>query len=70
MANEPSVFIVEIYSPGEIVEARRTFSAETATDALRAAMGWINDSGHNAIWFRIVDTVGKIMFDEPVAKLK
>ena len=70
VATEPSVFTVEMYTPGEIVEARRPFSAETATEALRAAMGWIIDGGHDATRVRIVDTVGTIMFDQPVAKLQ
>ena len=42
------VFIVEMYTPGEIVEARKPFSAKTAADALLAAKAWINDSEHNA----------------------
>jgi hypothetical protein len=33
-------------------------------------MGWINGGGHSATNVRIVDTVGTIMFDKPVAKLK
>jgi hypothetical protein len=70
VAKQPSVFIVEMYTPGEIVEARRSFGAATATDALRVAMGWINDSGHNAIRFRVVNTAGTIACDKPVAKLK
>jgi hypothetical protein len=70
VATAPSVFIVEMYTPGEIIEARRSFSAETAAGALRAAMGWINDGGHDATSVRIVDTVGTVMFDKPVAKLQ
>ena len=60
------LFIVEMYTPGEIVEARRPFIAESATDALLAAKGWINDSRHNAKNFRVVDPDGTIMFDELV----
>jgi len=30
------VFIVEMYTPGEVVEARKPFSAKTAADALLA----------------------------------
>jgi hypothetical protein len=66
VANLP-VFIVEMYTPGEIVEARRPFSAKTAADALVAAKAWINGSEHNATNFRVVDLDGTIMFDEPVA---
>lgn len=62
--------MVEMYTPGEIVEARKPFSAETAADALRAAMGWISDGGHDATSVRIVDILGTIMFDKPVAKLE
>jgi hypothetical protein len=64
------LFIVEMYTPGEIVETRRSFSAETVAGALRAAMGWISDGGHDATSVRIVDNIGTIMFDTPVAKLK
>jgi len=70
VAADLPLFIVEMYTPGEIVEARRSFGAETATDALRAAMGWISDGGHDATSVRIVDNIGTIMFDTPVAKLK
>jgi len=59
-----------MYTPGEIVEARRSFSAETATGALRAAMGWINNSGHDATSVRIIDAAGTTRFDKPAAKLK
>jgi hypothetical protein len=48
------LFIVEMYTPGEIVEARRPFSAETAADALLAAKGWINDRRRDATNFRVV----------------
>ena len=57
------LFIVEMYTPREIVEARRPFSAETAEDALLAAKRWINDGRHNATNFRVVDLDGTIMFD-------
>ena len=70
MAPELPLFTVEMHTPGEIIEARRSFSAETATAALRAAMEWINDGGHDATNVRIVDAVGTTLFDKPVAKLK
>ena len=60
------VFIVEMYTPGEIVEARKTFSAKTAADALLAAKAWINDSEHNATNFRVVDRDGTILSDKLV----
>jgi hypothetical protein len=55
VAADLPLFMVEMYTPGEIVEARRPFSAETATEASLAAKGWINDSRHNATNFRVVD---------------
>jgi hypothetical protein len=70
MAADLPLFIVEMYTPGEIVEARRPFSAETTADALLAAKGWINDSRHNAINFRVVDLDGTIIIDKLVAELK
>jgi hypothetical protein len=60
-------FIVEMYTPGEIIEARRSFSAETAADALLAAKTWINDKTHGATNFRVVDSDEAIMFDQRVA---
>jgi hypothetical protein len=67
---ELPVFIVEMYTPGEIVEARRPFSAQTAGDALLTARVWINDSEHNAINFRVIDLDGTIIFDELVADFR
>jgi hypothetical protein len=61
------LFNVEMYTPGEIVEARKSFNAETAADALLAATAWINDSAHNATHFRVVDLHGITVFDRPVA---
>jgi len=62
-----SVFIVEMYTPLEIVEARKPFNAETAADALLVAMAWINDSRHNATNFRVIDPDGTVIFDKLVA---
>ena len=67
VAADLPVFIVEMYTPGEIVEARRPFSAETAADALVAAEGWINDRRNDATNFRVVDLDGEIVFDKLVA---
>ena len=67
MAADLPVFIVEMYTPGEIVEARKPFSAETAADALVAAEGWINDRRNDATNFRVVDLDGEIVFDKLVA---
>jgi hypothetical protein len=61
MASDLPLFIVEMYTPGEIVEARRPFGAETAADALLAAKGWINDKRHDATNFRVVDLDGTIL---------
>ena len=67
MATDLLLFMVEMYSPGEIVEARRCFRAETVADALVAANGWINDNKHHATNFRVVDSDGAIIFDKLVA---
>ena len=67
MASNLPLYIVEMYSPGEIVLARRPFSAVTAEDALLAAKGWINDRRHDATNFRVVDLDGTILFDKLVA---
>jgi hypothetical protein len=61
-------FTIEIYTPGEIVEARRTFGAVYAADALLAAKGWINDRQHNATSFRVVDVDGTILFDKLITE--
>jgi hypothetical protein len=45
VAADLPLFIVEMYTPGEIVEARRPFSAETTAEALLAAKGWITIAG-------------------------
>jgi hypothetical protein len=60
---DPHVFIVEMYTPGEIVEARRPFDAETAADALMNAETWINNGEHNSTNFRVVDLDGTILID-------
>lgn len=61
------IFIVEMYTPGEIVEARKQFTAETAENALLTAKDWINDSAHNATSLRVVDRDGIILFDKLVS---
>ena len=66
MVADLPVFIVEMYTPGEIVEARKPFSAKTAADALLAAKAWINDSEHNATNFRVVDRDGTMLSDKLV----
>jgi hypothetical protein len=70
VAADLPLFIVEMHTPGAIVEARRPFRAETAAEALLAAKGWINDSSHNATSFRVVDLDGTTMLDKPVAELR
>ena len=66
MAADLPLFIVEMYTPGEIVEARRPFSPETTAEALLAAKGWINARRNDATNFRVVDLDGTIMFDARV----
>jgi hypothetical protein len=62
-------FTVEMYSPGEIVDGRRSYRAESTAGALLAAKAWISDGSHNATHLRIVDGNGAIMFDKLVAEL-
>jgi len=62
------LFIVEMYSPGEIVDSRRSFSAENIESALEDARPWINDSAHNATSFRVVDRDGAAVFDKLVTE--
>jgi hypothetical protein len=70
VAADFAVFMVEMYTPGEIVEARKPFGAASAADALLAAKGWINDSRHNATNFRVIDFHGIIIFDKLVADFR
>ena len=57
---------VEIYTPGEIVDSRRSYTAETAKGALLAAKAWIADGNHTATRLRVMDDGGAILFDQPV----
>ena len=66
MAADLPQFMVEMYTPGELVAARRTFSAETAADALLAGKGWIDDRRHDATSCRVVDCDGATVFDRLV----
>lgn len=67
MAPDLPVFMVEMYTPGEIVESRRPFGAESAADALLAAKGWINDRRHDAKNYHVIDLDGTVLFDKLVA---
>lgn len=67
MATNLPFLTVEMYTPGEIVDARRSYSADTAADALIAASRWINDGSHDATRVRVIDGDGTIMFDQLVA---
>ena len=64
MAADLTLFIVEMYTPGEIVDSRRSFGAENIEAALADAKPWIKDSGHNATSFRVVDSDGATLFDK------
>ena len=66
VAADLPLFIVEMYTPDEIVKARRSFRAENIEAALADAKPWINDSGHNATSFRVVDRDGVTVFDKLV----
>ena len=59
------LFTLEMYTPGEIVESRRSLVAGTFTDALNGSKAWI--SSHNATHLRVVDEQGTVVFDKPVA---
>jgi len=59
------LFTLEMYTPGEIVESRRSLVAGTFTDALNGSKAWI--SSHNATHLRVVDERGTVVFDKPVA---
>jgi hypothetical protein len=58
VAADLPLFMVEMYTPDEIVEARRSFSAASAEDAFLAAIEWISDSEHSATNFRIIAVDG------------
>jgi hypothetical protein len=57
---------VELYSPGEIVDSRRSYAAESAKGAVLAANAWISDGNHTATRLRVLDDTGTVMFDEPM----
>jgi len=57
---------VEIYTSGEIVDSRRSYTAETAKGALLAAKAWIADGNHTATRLRVLDDSGTVVFDQPV----
>jgi hypothetical protein len=61
-----SLFMVEMYSPGEIVDARRSFRAQNIEAALADAKPWVKDSRHSATSFRVVDSDGATLFDRLV----
>jgi hypothetical protein len=60
---------LEMYTPGEIVDSRRSYPAETAKGALLAAKAWIAEGRHNATRLRVVDDGGTVMFDQPVTQV-
>jgi hypothetical protein len=68
MASNFPLYIIELYSPGEIVLARKPFNAETAAGALLAAKVWIGDRRHDATNLRVVDLDGTIIIDELMTK--
>lgn len=69
MVADLSVFVVEMYTLGEIVEARKSFDAASATDALVIAKAWLIGSEHNATNFRVVDLAGTILIDRLMTNL-
>jgi hypothetical protein len=63
------ILTVEMYTPGEIVDSRRSYTAETAKGALFAGKAWITDGNHTATRLRVVDDCGTIIFDQPVIEV-
>jgi hypothetical protein len=57
---------VELYTPGEIVDSRRSYAAETAKGALLSAKAWITNEDHTATRLRVLDDSGTVMLDQPV----
>jgi hypothetical protein len=53
-----ATFTVELYTPGEIIESRRSFDAQEAGHALRFAGPWMKDGSHSASHVRVVDDQG------------
>jgi hypothetical protein len=60
------ILTVEMYTPGEIVDSRRSYTADTAKGALIAANAWITDGNHTATRLRVLDDYGTVMFDQAV----
>jgi hypothetical protein len=60
------ILTVEMYTPGEIVDSRRSYTADTAKGALIAANAWITDGNHTATRLRVLDDSGTVMFDQAV----
>jgi hypothetical protein len=56
--------MIEVFAPGEIIEDRLPFAAESIADALIGARGWIKDNMHHATHVRIVDLDGTVMFEK------
>jgi hypothetical protein len=57
---------IELYTPGEIVDSRRSYIAVTAKGAVRAAKGWITNGNHTATRLRVLDDRGTVVFEKPV----
>jgi hypothetical protein len=61
-----SFMTVEFYTPGEIIEGRRSFNVETFPGAVAIAQVWL-EASHEAYIstrFRILDEEGKTLADE------
>jgi hypothetical protein len=57
-------FMIEVFTPGEIIEDRLPFAAASVADALIGAENWIKDNMHHATHVRIVDPDGTVMFEK------
>jgi hypothetical protein len=60
------ILTVELYTPGEIVDSRRSYTTETSKGALLAAKAWLADVNHTATRLRVLDDSGTVVFDQPV----
>ena len=63
-------FIVEFYTPDEIIESRRSFNAKNVAGAQLAARHWLARGADplQASRCRIIDQDGKTILDKPLAE--
>jgi hypothetical protein len=61
---------VEFYTPGEMIEGRRSFNVETFPGAIAVAQVWLDasDEAYISTRFRILDEEGKTLADESLSE--